>query len=291
MMVKPPVLLPGELVVTYVEPAAGLYRSLEKISRLPGIIDSSMLVGMAWTDFPHSRASAIVIADGEKNCDKAYAEACNLAKAYWDRRKDFHFEAEAVPINEAVEIAKESTDKPVVISDSGDNVTAGAPGDLPILLEYLLASGIENAAVGGILDPEAVELCRKVGVGKKIRLEVGGKIDRVNGHPVSIEGKVITVKKDGAVLRTNSVDVILTNVRRAWASPEGFRYFGVEPVDKDVVVVKLGYLTPSFRKIAKRAILALSPGCTNLLIENLEYRSVERPLYPLDKDFIWTPPR
>ena len=99
------------------------------------------------------------------------------------------------------------------------------------------------------------------------------------------------MKKDGAVLRTNSVDVILTNVRRAWASPEGFRYFGVEPVDKDVVVVKLGYLTPSFRKIAKRAILALSPGCTNLLIENLEYRSVERPLYPLDKDFIWTPPR
>jgi microcystin degradation protein MlrC len=50
------------------------------------------------------------------------------------------------------------------------------------------------------------------------------------------------------------------------------------------VVVKLGYLEPCFRKIAARAIMATSKGCSNELLETIPYKKVRRPLYPLDID-------
>jgi len=289
VMVKPPVLLPGELVVTDIEPAFSLYRSLDAVDRTPGILDSSLLVGMAWADSPHASASAIVVADGEEHQEKAYTKAGELAKAYWDRREEFHFEVETGPIDDMIRLAKTSTKRPVFISDSGDNITAGAAGDVPIFVERLLALGVEDAVVGGILDPEAVSLCRKAGVGSRLRVEIGGKIDRVNGYPIEVEGKVLNLTKDGAVLRIGGIDMILTSRRRAWISPEGFRDFGVDPISRRIVVVKLGYLTPEFRKVAGLALLALSPGCANQLMDRLEYRRVRRPLYPLDRDFSWEP--
>jgi len=290
VMVKPPVLLPGELVVTDVDPAASLYSSLNAIDRTPGILDSSLLVGMAWADSPQASASAIVIADGKRNEGKAYFKACKLAEAYWNSREEFHFEVEAGPIDEMIKLAKSSSQGPVFISDSGDNVTAGAPGDVPLIVERLLALGVEDAVVGGILDPEAVRLCRDAGVGNNLKVEVGGKIDRVNGYPLEVEGRVLKLTDDGAVLRAGGVDIILTSRRRGWTTLEAFRDFGIDPAERKIVVVKLGYLTPDFKRVAKLALLALSPGCTNQLIERLEYKRVRRPLYPLDKGFSWRPP-
>jgi microcystin degradation protein MlrC len=41
------------------------------------------------------------------------------------------------------------------------------------------------------------------------------------------------------------------------------------------------------RDIAQKAIMALSPGFTNLLLEQLPYRRIIRPIFPLDGDFEW----
>jgi microcystin degradation protein MlrC len=51
-----------------------------------------------------------------------------------------------------------------------------------------------------------------------------------------------------------------------------------------VVVVKLGYLYPELKDHAPRAIMALSPGFTDLRIESLPYRRVPRPIFPLDPE-------
>ncbi|MEM0501758.1 MAG: M81 family metallopeptidase [Ignisphaera sp.] len=287
-IVKPPVLLPGEYVVTSIEPAASIYQSLEEIDRKPGVVDSSMLVGMAWADTPHAGASAIVVSDG-KNEGEAYEAACKLAKSYWDKRREFRLEVEAGEIDEVVRIAKNSTKRPVFISDSGDNVTAGAPGDVPIAIERLLDLKVGDAVVAGIYDPEAVQLCREAGLGGSVKTSIGGKIDRVNGYPVEVIGRVVNLIDGGAVLRVDGIDILLASRRRGWTSLDIFREFGVDPTERKIVVVKLGYLTPDFRRIAKLALIALSPGCTNLVVEKLRYERVRRPIYPLDKDFSWEP--
>ena len=56
-----------------------------------------------------------------------------------------------------------------------------------------------------------------------------------------------------------------------------------------IVVVKLGYLFPDLADHAPRAIMALSPGATDLRLEELPYRRLSRPIYPLDGDLVWDP--
>jgi len=289
VIVKPSVMLPGEFVVTDTEPASTLYHRLEEIDRSPGILDSSLLVGMAWADHPYTGASVLVLSEKEKYKEDAYQKACELAEAYWNKRKDFHLEVESGSIEGTIRIAKEFSRRPVFISDSGDNVTAGAAGDTTLFVEQLISMKVKDAVVGGIVDPEAVEKCKEAGVGNKVRVEIGGKIDRVNGYPLEVKGKVMSLSEEGAVLRADEVDVILTARRRAFVSLENFRRFGINPLNREIIVVKLGYLFPELRKSAALSLMALSPGFTNLRLDQLSYQRVKRPIFPLDQNFSWKP--
>ena len=56
-----------------------------------------------------------------------------------------------------------------------------------------------------------------------------------------------------------------------------------------IVVVKLGYLFPDLYDHAPRAIMALSPGATDLRLEELPFRRLQHPIFPLDGDFAWEP--
>jgi microcystin degradation protein MlrC len=85
------------------------------------------------------------------------------------------------------------------------------------------------------------------------------------------------------------VELVLTAGRRAFTTVERFREAGIDPIERRVVVVKQGYLFPELRAIAAGAIMALSPGFTDLRLEGLPYRRIRRPVYPLDGDFPWHP--
>ncbi|NLJ25066.1 MAG: microcystin degradation protein MlrC, partial [Firmicutes bacterium] len=67
------------------------------------------------------------------------------------------------------------------------------------------------------------------------------------------------------------------------------RDLDLDPMDYKIIVVKSGYLSPEFQALTKRPLLALTPGDTNLLLETIPYQVTKRPIYPLDKDFPWTP--
>ena len=90
-----------------------------------------------------------------------------------------------MPVEEAVRSAVRETRHPVFISDSGDNVTAGAAGDdITLVLKTLIEAGARDAVVAGIADHEAVARCLEAGIGAELTLSVGGKLDRVNGFPL-----------------------------------------------------------------------------------------------------------
>ena len=63
-----------------------------------------------------------------------------------------------------------------------------------------------------------------------------------------------------------------------------FHALGVNPLERKIIAVKLGYLTAMHKKVAARAIMALSSGSSNEILESLPYQKVTRPLYPLDRD-------
>jgi len=288
-VVKPPILLPGEYVITDIEPAKGLYQMLSAVDSKPGIMDSSLFVGMAWADVPHASATAIAIAeeDTDEDLEKAWNGAYQIARAYWDRRRELRLEVEAYPPDEAVRMAKASRERPTFISDSGDNVTAGAGGDIPIIVDELISASVEDAVVGCIIDEEAVGICREAGVGAELRLEIGGKLDEVNGYPLDVKGRVMRITDEGAVFRADGVDIILTEKRTAFTTPEDFKRFGINPEERGVVAVKLGLLTAELKRIAAKSIIALTPGFTNLVMKRLNYKNLKRPIFPLDEDLEW----
>jgi microcystin degradation protein MlrC len=295
VLIKPPLLLPGEFAVTEVEPAKSLYQMLEEIDAIEGILTSSLLIGCAWTDSPYTSTSVIVTAEKDKQLAQKWA--AQFAEAVWKQREAFKPDVETASVDEAISRALSASESTVFISDSGDNITAGGAGDIPLFAERLLKAGAPDAVVAGIADAKAVAHCAEAGEGAALMVEIGGKLDKINGSPLNVTGKVIYLSphpSEGkqpslAVLRVEGVDIVLTSERQAFTTLESFRRAGIDALKRKIVVVKLGYLFPELRDNALRAIMALSPGFTDLRMEILPFQRVRHPIFPLDKDFTWQP--
>ena len=299
VMVKPPLLLPGEMVITSAEPAKSLIKELEVAEKQEGVLCASIFSGMPWADISNAGASVVIV--GEKNCVAANEQAKRIAKLFWDARDKFKFEAEAAEPVVAVEKAANAAEDLVFISDSGDNVTAGAPGDSAYLLDILLQSNIQKTLVAGITDSRLVRKLsnsHNVLTENRIKFKLGGELDKKN-KSLELEGYVKTKgaveRKDDnsdtrfAVVNIGGVDVIVTDKRVAFTSPEIIESTGIKISNYKIVVVKLGYLYPDLKKIAKRSIIALTPGSSSLVIESFKFKNIRRPIFPLDKNFDWEP--
>ncbi len=278
------------------EPAKSLYAGLADIDRLPAIMDVSLLIGCAWTDSPSTCASVIVVAERDRRLTQA--AAAQLARVVWARRHDFGFGVEVAPVDDAIRLAMSAVERPVFLSDSGDNVTAGGAGDIPFFVERLLALGARDALVAGLSDADAVHQCAMAGVGAELQLSLGGKLDPVNGNPLTDTAQDEQMRFDPddqtgqvatALVGVEGVRIILARDRRGFTDRAAIAAAGIDPMQQQIVVVKLGYLFPDLADHAPRAIMAFSPGATNLRLEELPYRKILRPIFPLDPHIAWQP--
>ena len=298
VFIRVPLLLPGEKATTDVEPMKSLLALVAEIGQQPGILTAEILVGFGWADAAHSASSVVVIAEDEPHLPHARRQAKRLAQAMWDQRHNFTFDQEvASSADEAIDLALAAEESCVFIADSGDNPTAGTPGDVPHFLSRLLAKDVPDAIVAGIPDSAAAGICFEAGVGATVTLSLGGKLDTEHGAPVEVTGIVEHLyqagpdSKDAAIatVRVGGVRILIADRRTYFSTLNDFRKAGVEPLDHKIVVVKLGYLMPELRDAAPREILALTPGYSDMDFTRLPNRYVTRPIYPLDEEFAWSP--
>ncbi len=284
-----PLMLPGERAMTTVEPGASLYREVAALARRRGIVDASLLIGFAWADEPRVGASVVVLGDDHATASWA---AQDLAAAVWTARRDFAFGMPTGDIDECIDLALAAPEPTVFISDAGDNPTGGAVGDVPAVLERLVARRVQGALFASLADEAAVARCFAAGVGSEVTLSLGGKLDTRHGSPFPLTGRVVSLH-DGpnrhAVLQVNGVTAIVTARRTAFTTLAQFAACNLNPLDFKIVVVKLGYLFPELRRIAPLALLTFSPGAVNPDLTQLSYTSVRRPIYPLDDDMEFCP--
>ncbi len=291
-----PILVPGEQSSTEFEPAAGLYATIPQVVADYALLDASILIGYVWADEP--RATGSVVAVG-LDAARTRAAAADLAQKFWAVRAQFQFGVTAGTVDECIQLALQTTARPVVISDSGDNPTAGGAGDIPFVLERLLAAGAKATLVAGLVDAEAVTACGQAGIGATVPLTLGGKLDPMHGQPLHVNGTVIslhtvpwpasakagttTMPNRVAVIDAQGVHVVLTERRTPFHRLTDFTNLDLDPTQYQIVVVKMGYLVPEVDQLARRALLALSPGAVNQDIENLPYKRIQRPMFPMDK--------
>ncbi len=295
--VEIPILVPGEKSITEVEPLNSVYSQIPDVTNTEGLIDASIFAGYCWADLPRSAMRVFVIAKDQKYRSSARKEAVRLAQLIWDDREKMVLDVPSGPVDEMISRTEEYTGRTVFISDSGDNTTAGAPGDNTQVLDALLRHEVKNTLMAGIVDPAALKECINAGCGKKIKLSLGGKDDTVFCKPIEIEATVLFLSPDSlmgtdrgvAVIETDGVKTVILKTRRSFTEINDFKETGLDPLSFKIVVVKLGYLFPELRDIAPVHLIALTSGFCNLDMRSLPFKNVRRPCYPLDDDMEWKP--
>ena len=290
--VRIPILLAGEQSETDATPMDDLIEATRSADENPGILQSSLLLGFPWADSPYG-GCFVVVCGRAKAASRVRETARDIAHRFWARREEFDFTTEAYPLDRALDEAVSTDGRPVVLSDCGDNPTAGATEDLTIVDDQLRERGIENALVGVVCDPDALRACVAAGEGTTVEVDLGRTAHEPAADPLSLDGTIRSLADthgvSAAALESERVTTVVTDDRTAVYDPDIFRAVGCEPAEYDLVVVKSGYQSPAFQDVATRSVLALTPGDTNCRLSTLPYEAVPRPIYPLDESFAWTP--
>jgi microcystin degradation protein MlrC len=185
---------------------------------------------------------------------------------------------------------------PFIISDMGDNPTAGGAGDVTWTLTEILARPEFQKANGPSLiyaslpGPEFVEKAIEAGVGNKVEGFTGAAVDARFAPPIKLSGIVKAIEHGDeaagteVVVQVGSVKVIVTKKRKPYHYEKDFTRLGLNPRETDIVVVKIGYLVPELYDMRKGWIMAQTPGGVDQDLERLGYKRINRPMFPLDKD-------
>jgi microcystin degradation protein MlrC len=288
-----PILLPGEKTSTRIEPGNGLYAKVNPETKKEGVIDAAIWIGYAWADEPRNHAVVMVTGDDEKQVKES---AEYLAKSFWDVRAEFEFVAPVASLDESLTMALASEKRPFMISDMGDNPTAGGAGDVTWTLHEILKRSEFKAENGpeliyaSIPGPELIEKAIAAGIGGKVVGEAGAAVDDRFAPPVKLSGTVEAIKegdKDAGVevvIKVGSVRVIVTKKRKPYHYEKDFTNLGLNPREAAIVVVKIGYLVPELYDMRGDWIMAQTPGGVDQDLDRLGHKRIIRPMYPLDKE-------
>lgn len=264
----------------------------------PGVLAVSMFHGFWLADSPWTAACLIVTTDG----DEGLARSIGVELA-----EEFTRAALAVPaglsIGEALEQALASEAAPVVIADRGDNPGGGAASDSTFMLQALLDRDVDRAVLGMIWDPMVVDFAFRAGEGACLPLRLGGKTGPMSGLALDVQAEVLRLRDDvrqapfgegppvdaigrSAALRIRGVIVIVNTERQQVFDPRVFTEHGIDLSEQRIVVVKsTAHFRRGFAAVAARIIDCDSPGALAMDLAQLPYRHLQRPVYPLDRDF------
>ena len=288
-----PILLPGEKTSTRIEPGKSLYAKVYKAAEEPGVIDAAIWIGYAWADEPRNHAVVMTVGDDKEKVAKT---AEHLAESFWKVRKEFKFVAPTAPLDVCLDKAVASKVHPYIISDMGDNPTAGGAGDVTWTLNEILKRPEFKSPDGpsliyaSIPGPDLIKKALEAKVGSKVEGYVGAVVDSRYSPPLKLSGTVKAIRigdknaKTEVVVHTGSVYVIVTEKRKPYHYEVDFTNLGLDPRKTDILVVKIGYLVPELYNMRGDWIMALTPGGVDQDIENLDYKRIKRPMFPIDKD-------
>lgn len=291
-----PMILQGEKAMTTAEPFGSLVEEARRLERdgVPGhaerILAATLFVGCAWTDSADTGMSVVVTADRSRAA--ARAAAIHLAQRIWDARHQFEYGCESADLEKAISSALDAKESTVFLTDSGDNVTAATPGDMPLVLRELVRRKVKSAIVAGINDKQAVARCIDAGEGKTINLSIGATIEKRFGPPLQAEAQIvrlITGDQPKAVVRIGHVEAVLTSGPAGFTLLRDFQSCGIDPLSRKIVVVKQGYLFPELRRVAPRHIMILTPGAGDMRIEQLTYTRRRKPVFPFETNAMFDP--
>lgn len=287
-----PMLLAGERSETEAEPMRSLLERCRTADDREGILDANYFLGFPWADSPHAGCHAVVTGDAA-HADAVSETTTELTEAFWDRRDDFEFTTDAHDPASALGEAATTDDELVVIADTGDIPGAGGSEDVVDFLAKIVdRQAFENPVFAVIADVSAYETCADAGPGAAVDLQLGQWSDDGRAYRSAATVEAVETVDGVGTARVDLEDTTVlvteerTNLHR---DPDKLREIGIEPTDRDLVVLKSGYLSPAWKDLADRRLFALTRGNTDQVLSEVNYERVPRPIAPVDEDVRWSP--
>jgi len=271
-----------------------------------GALAVSLFTGFPHADVREAGLSACVVTDGD--LERAEAIRDDLLDAAWAERERFVYRPE--PLEESVARGKhlglESPGEgPVILLDHYDNTASGGTMDTTEVLAEILRQSLEDVAVFGIYDPQAVRIMAAAGVGAEVTLSLGGNLTMPalaeQSTPLEITGRV-KLLSDGefpatvamsrgltlqmgptAVLAAGSVDIVVVSRHVEPFDPGCLRAVGIEPTARRYLMLKSRiHYRVGFRDMARAVVECAGRGVCTSDYAQLRFDNVRRPIYPLD---------
>jgi len=277
--------------------------ALARAEEANGLLAASVFGGFPLADIRQAGLYVATVADGSRSAAEATCE--RLLAAAWKEKAEWIFRSE--PLAASIARAKSLSDGPIILLDHADNCASGGTQDTMAVLKAALGQGLQDIAMFGVCDPEAVAAMEAAGVGNEIALELGGKTDLpaigMSGQPLRLSGRVraitdgdftITVSMGRgtiasmgktAVLDTGQAQIVVCSRHTEPFDLGCFRSVGIEPTSKRYLILKSRiHYRAGFRAISKHEIPCNGVGVTSSDNSLFAFKKVRRPIYPLDPD-------
>jgi microcystin degradation protein MlrC len=264
----------------------------------PGVVAVSPFPIQPWLDVPEGGWSTVVVTNNDQALAEQIAE--EHAQMAWRMRARF-WAYESIPIADAVRHAVEAPRGLVILSDTGDSVFGGAPGDSTQILRELLRQQVNQPALLPIVDREAVAAAIQAGTGNTVTLALGGKLAPAFHQPVTVNARVARIgggRIQAEVVGMESFDMgqavllevgalrIVVSEREGVGGnhPAVYRHFGVEPARAKLIVMKTASNFQYYADLTAQIMRVDTPGPTMSHLEQFDWQQLPRPIYPLDED-------
>jgi microcystin degradation protein MlrC len=253
------------------------------------VLDASVFGGFAWGDSPYAGPSALVWTD--RDAGAAREMAARLAVELTRPRLRM-MPVLAMPDVALATVAQDTArTKPAILIDVGDDPVCGGLCDTPDMLRALLSENLGGRALfAALYDPDAVAAAFAAGPGGSVARGFGARFTRLYGNALALETTVQAVGDvDGvglyAILRTHSVDIVVTQFRPTAITPDWFAARAIDCSGYVCIAIKGGAVT-RMAYLAEKAecVLCDCPGPTvpDLLRLRFHYVPAARRASPND---------
>ena len=260
-----------------------------------GILSISPVHGFPSADIADMGSKMLVIADDDPDLAEKTAEEFGMA--FFETRGHL---LTCGTIDQGLDEAqqKAAEGRQITFVDWADSAGGGFLTDGTEVLEAMLKRGMTDVAVGIMWDPQNVSICHDVGPDAELMLRIGGKYSVGSGTPLDLKVVVERIYKDvvisnwmdedipcnAAVVRSGDIEICLVSKRVLPTGLQALRDLGVEPADKQYLVLKYAGGTADEDEKGREGRHAVFLSGARLDYKTWPTENISRPKWPWDEN-------
>jgi len=288
----------GGTMMDFLAPMDSIFSRMRDMEKSPAVLCVSNFLVHPFLDEPELGWSTVAVTDNDMVLANRLAD--EIADLDWSVR-GYKVTQKLLSPSEAVKAARDSWLERLLgttmFCDLSDTVGTGSPGENTWILKALAEEGPDLISYVPVRDAEAVQQLWDVPLNQTVTISVGGKLEKVYNRPYTFTGQLIFKGdiKDGGrssgravVLKNQGTHLILTAEAPNTFAPSFFTSLGLDLMKADVVVAKnLFPFRIRFLQYNRKTFNVVSAGTTNIDVFQIDYKNINRPIYPLDDVDSW----